>query len=138
MSNDTFYVTKRGGYLVPYGRFAEALFDGLPAGIPIVARFTASNKSKRFIEQNKMMWSLLQQLSEQLEWHGLYYTAENWKDALTAAQKSQKLMPGIDGGLVAIGGRTRDMTIGEMAALIDLIMNFGAREGVVFREVEPA
>lgn len=136
--SDPFFVTKKGGCFVPYGHYAEACFDDLPGGIPLVARFSDSNKSKRFIEQSNLMWSLLGQLSKQLKWHGVYYTDYQWKDCLTAAQKGQKLMPGIDGGLVAIGGRTRDMTIAEMASLIDLIMNFGAREGVVFREVEPA
>jgi len=132
--SDAFYVTKRGGYLVPYGHYAEAQFDALPAGIPLVVKCSDSNKSRRFIEQNNLMWSLLGQLADKLKWHGIYYSDYAWKDCLTAALKSQTLMPGIDGGLVAIGGRTRDMTIAEMSALIDLIMNFGAREGIVFRE----
>lgn len=130
-------VCKRGGYLVPSGRYAEAAFDDLPQGIPLVASVKLT-KSSRSLEQNSLMWSLLFQLATDLKWHGFHLTAEEWKDLLTAGLKGQKLVQGIDGGLVAIGGRTRDMTVKEMTDLIELILNFGAREGVVFREVEHA
>jgi hypothetical protein len=129
-----FMVTKRGGCLVPYGRHAEAAFDELPGGIPVVADIAP--KSRRSTEQNRLMWDLLQDLSDGLVWHGLKYSAEDWKDCLTAAQKHARLMPGIDGGLVAIGGRTRDMSIKEMGELIDLIEAFGAQHGLVFRKAK--
>jgi len=84
--------------------------------------------------QNALMWVLLQELSDQVTWHGQKLTAENWKDMCTAALKRQQVVPGIDGGFVVLGTSTRKMTKLEMAELIDFIYAFGSDHGVEFGE----
>lgn len=83
--------------------------------------------------QNRRLWSMLSDLSCQVEWHGEKLTAEEWKDVLTACLKKQKSVPGIDGGFVVLGARTSKMTKREMVELQDLIEAFGAQQGVQFK-----
>lgn len=87
---------------------------------------------RRSTEQNALMWSLLGELSDQLDWHGQKLTPENWKDMCTAALKRQRVVPGIDGGFVVLGTSTRRMTKPEMSELIDFIYAFATEHGVEF------
>jgi hypothetical protein len=88
----------------------------------------------RSLDQNAKMWAMLADLSRQVEWYGQQLTSEEWKDILTAALKKQKAVPGIDGGFVVIGARTRNMTIREMSDLVDLMYAFGAEKNVQWSE----
>lgn len=92
------------------------------------------NEQRRSLQQNALMWSLLGELAEQVEWHGQKLTAENWKDMCTAALKRQQVVPGIDGGFVVLGTSTRKMTKVEMNELIEFIYAFGTEHGVHFAE----
>jgi hypothetical protein len=92
------------------------------------------SEPRRSLQQNALMWSLLGELAEQLEWHGQKLTAENWKDMCTAALKRQQVVPGIDGGFVVLGTSTRKMTKVEMNELIEFIYAFGTEHGVHFAE----
>jgi hypothetical protein len=89
---------------------------------------------KRSMVQNALMWVLLGELANQVEWHGQKLTAENWKDMCTAALRRQQVVPGIDGGFVVLGTSTRKMTKVEMSELIDFVYAFGAQHGVEFGE----
>jgi hypothetical protein len=80
------------------------------------------------------MWSVLTDISEQVEWYGRYLSKEEWKDVLTASLRRQKVVPGLDGGFVVCGAATSRMTISEMTELIELAMAFGAEKGVVFSD----
>lgn len=83
------------------------------------------------------MWSLLGQISKQVDWYGQKLSAEDWKDVTSASLRKAHVVPGIDPGtLVPLGMRTSDMTREEMTALIELIIAFGAEQGVRFREFE--
>lgn len=82
--------------------------------------------------QNALMWSVLGELADQVEWHGQKLQPGEWKDALTASLKRQKVIPGIDGGFVVLGSSTSRMTKAEMSELIELAYAFGAQHGVEF------
>ncbi|MCG1042520.1 recombination protein NinB [Mycetohabitans sp. B8] len=84
----------------------------------------------RSLEANAKMWALLADVARQVHWHGERLTAEEWKDVFTAGLKKQKVVPGIDGGFVVIGARTRAMTVREMSDVIELIYAFGVEHGV--------
>ena len=86
----------------------------------------------RSLEQNAKLWASLTDLSRQVVWHGQKLTAENWKDVLTASLKRQTVVPGVDGGFVVLGQSTSKMTKSEMVELIELILAFGAQQGVKF------
>ena len=87
----------------------------------------------RSLEQNRMMWANLEDISQQVVWYGVKLTKDEWKDVLTAALKKQKVVPGIEGGFVVIGARTSKMTVPEMTELIELSTAFGTQQGVKFR-----
>lgn len=85
---------------------------------------------KRTKDQNAKLWPMLTDVSEQVVWHGSTLTPEEWKHVFTAALHRQKVVPGIDGGFVAIGLSTSKMRVGELRDLIELIYAFGAEHGV--------
>jgi hypothetical protein len=91
----------------------------------------------RSLDQNAKMWAMLADVSRQVEWYGQHLTSEEWKDVLTAALKKQKAVPGIDGGFVVIGARTRNMTIREMSDLVELMYAFGAERDVKWSDPAP-
>ena len=87
----------------------------------------------RSLEQNRLMWANLEDIAQQVVWYGQKLHKEEWKDVLTAALKSQKVVPGLEGGFVVIGARTSKMTVAEMNELIELSTAFGTQQGVKFR-----
>lgn len=92
----------------------------------------------RTTDQNAKMWATLADLSRQVDWHGQKLSKEEWKDVLTAAQKRQKVVPGIDGGFVVLGSSTSRMSKADMCELIELAQAFGAQHGVTFGDEVPA
>ena len=93
-------------------------------------------RETRSLEQNRRLWAMLTDVSKQVNWYGRKLTPENWKDVLTAALTKQDVVPGIDGGFVALGKSTSNMTKPEMSELQDLIEAFGAQQGVKFTAPE--
>lgn len=94
----------------------------------------------RSLLQNSRMWAMLDEISEQVVWYGRKLTAEEWKCVFTAALKQQKVVPGIEGGFVALGAHTSSLTVSEMSDLMELMSAFGAQHAVVFSDQakEPA
>jgi hypothetical protein len=92
---------------------------------------------RRSTDQNALMWSLLSQISKQVDWYGQKLSNEDWKDVLTASLRRTRVVPGIDAGtFVPLGMRTSQMTKEEISELLELIYAFGAERGVHFRELE--
>lgn len=98
---------------------------------------TLCSHCKREIEetrssrQNRLMWDILTDISNQVDWYGQKYDPESWKDILTAGlRKEQRLAPGINGGLVALGARTSKMSVKEMNELLEFCQWFAAEKGV--------
>lgn len=93
--------------------------------------------STRSGSQNEMMWALLTDIAEQLKWpvdgEMQKLTKEDWKIITTAGLKRhQRIAKGIEGGFVMLGASTSKMKKDEMAELLELILSFGAQNGVVF------
>ena len=88
----------------------------------------------RSLEQNALLWSRLTQLSNELLWDSEHLTPTEYKDLLTACLRKQKVVRGIEGGLVFLGARTSEMTKAEMADLLTLMEAFAAERGVVFKD----
>ena len=87
-------------------------------------------KNRRSIGQNALMWALLSDISRQVEWHGEKLSKKDWKWIFTAAIRRQRMVPGIDGGMVFLGEPTSGMSKQEMSDLIELIYSFGAEHQV--------
>jgi len=89
------------------------------------------HKTKRSVEQNALMWKLLTDVSNQVEWYGQKLSAADWKCVLSSALQQMKVVPNIDGtGFVSIGLYTSKMTVKMMNDMITLIEAFGAERGV--------
>ena len=120
-------------------RRAMAAVADAPAGYVIRVE-----EPRRNLDQNALMWVLLDAFSRQLVWpvNGSMQrlTAEEWKDLLTAGfrQEQPRLAMGLRGGVVMMGLSTRKMGKREMADFITFIQSEAADRGVQFDEVEAA
>jgi hypothetical protein len=89
----------------------------------------------RTLEQNSLLWPLLDAMSKQVDWHGQKLSSADWKDLLTASLRQQRAAPAIDGkGFVVFGERTSTYTKSMFSQLIELIYAFGAQHGVDFNK----
>jgi len=103
-----------------------------PAGYVITVK-----PPTRSLDQNALLWSLLGEVSRQVEWYGKKLDPEDWKHVFTASLRTLSVVPNLDGtGFVALGLSTSRMSKRELGDLIDLIHAFGAERGVVFNEAE--
>ena len=91
-------------------------------------------KNRRSVSQNSMMLALLGDISDQVEWHGQRLSKKDWKWIFTAAIRKQRMVPGIEGGMVYLGEPTSGMSKQEMADMLDLIMSFGSDHDVVWSD----
>ena len=103
---------------------------GLPKGSRIEAK-----SPRRSVDQNRLMWSLLKQVADQLPWFGQMLCDEDWKDIFSAGFRKARVVPGLDPGtVVPLGIRTSDMSKEEMTNFIEFIIAEGTQRGVEFRE----
>lgn len=84
----------------------------------------------RSLEQNSLLWPLLTDVAQQVEWYGNKLSPDDWKDMFTASLRKCRAVPGIDGGFVVLGLRTSKMGKREFSDLIELIRAFGSERGV--------
>lgn len=95
----------------------------------------------RNLEQNALLWVLLDAFSKQLVWpvNGamVKLEAEEWKDILTAAFKreGQRVAMGLNGGMVILGMRTSKMGKREFAEFIEFLQSVAVDRGVELDEV---
>lgn len=102
-----------------------------PEGYQVVLK-----EPSRSLDQNAMLWSLLQCFSEQLIWpvNGqlVRLPKEEWKDVLSAAfrKETARVAMGLDGGVVMLGQRTSKMTRAQFSKFIEFIHAVAADRGV--------
>jgi hypothetical protein len=99
--------------------------------------YVTVSEPTRTLEQNALMWPLLTCLSKQILWYGVRMSDEDWKDMLTASLRKQRSAPGIDGGFVVFGERTKTYSKAQFSELIELIYCFGAQHGADFTGAKP-
>lgn len=116
-------------------RRAVACVAEAPAGHVVTVQEPTRN-----LEQNALLWVLLQAFSDQLKWpvNGamVKLAPEEWKDLLSAAfrQESQRVAMGLAGGMVMLGLRTSKMGKSEFAEFIEFIQSVAADREVVLDE----
>lgn len=86
--------------------------------------------STRTVDQNKLMWSLLRDVSLQVSWwvdgEQVKMSEWDWKDVFSAAlRKHQHVAKGLDGGFVILGMHTSKMNKREMGDMLDIVLAFG-------------
>lgn len=95
---------------------------------------------KRTLPQNDRMWAMLTDLAQQLPYHGVRLTAEDYKLIFLDALKRElghplRIVPNVDGtGFVNLGTSSSDLSKDEMSMLIELIAAFGAKHDVKFQD----
>ena len=104
---------------------------------PLVVEIKEVNRT---LEQNALLWPLLECLAKQTTWHGHRLSKEEWKDLLSAGLVKMKVVPNLDGdGFVMLGQRTSQMSKRMFSDLIELIYATGTGLGVTFdRTIEQA
>jgi hypothetical protein len=92
-------------------------------------------ESKRSLDQNSKLWSMLTDVARQVDWYGEKLTPDDWKDIFTASLKKARVVPGIDGGsFVVLGLHTSSLTKQEFGDLLELINAFAAERSVAFAD----
>jgi len=90
----------------------------------------------RTLEQNALLWPLLECFAAQLQWpvNGsmVYLDADDWKDLLTAAYRNetQRVAMGLGGGMVILGMRTSKMSKKEFSEFIEFMKFIASERGV--------
>lgn len=85
----------------------------------------------RSLSQNKLLWALLTDISDQVNWYGKKLSPEDWKAVFTAGLKKYGVVPNLDkSGFVVLGMSTSRMSKSEFSELIELIYSFGAEHDV--------
>jgi hypothetical protein len=118
----------------PQARFKAVHWIGkAPAGTRV--EFKAS---KRSLPQNDRMWAMLTDVAQQVPWHGVKMTPDDWKLVfLDGLKRELRIVPNMDGtGFVNLGRSSSDLSKSEMSDLMELIAAFGANHGVVFHDTE--
>lgn len=113
----------------------ELIIKGLKGGTVAVIL----TRRRRTLDQNAKMWPLLEDVARQVQLcvngEMVWADKEDWKDVITAAyRRESKMAMGIDGGVVMLGMRTRNMKVDEMSELIELIYAYGSQQGVTWSE----
>lgn len=96
-------------------------------------------RTKRTLPQNDRMWAMLTDVAEQVPYHGMKLTPDDWKLIfLDGLGRELRIVPNLDGtGFVNLS-RSSDLSVGEMSDLMELISAWGAEHGVTFHEREAA
>lgn len=91
---------------------------------------------KRSLPQNDRMWALLTEIAQQVPYHGLKLTPDDFKLLfLDGLKREVRMVPNLDGnGFVSLGRSSSDLSKDEMSDLMTLIEAFGAEHGVVFHD----
>lgn len=91
---------------------------------------------KRTLPQNDKLWALLTEVAQQVLWHGVKLTPDDWKLIFLDALKAElRIVPNLNGtGFVNLGRSSSDLSKEEFADLITLIQAWGSANGVVFSE----
>ncbi len=108
----------------------QAIKQGLESA-PVVVTL---GRVKRTLAQNAKQWPMLEDIADQVEHFGRRYSKEDWKHICTAGFKGQELVPGINGQLVALPGKTSGYEKGTFSEYIEFLYWWGQENGVVWSE----
>jgi hypothetical protein len=92
--------------------------------------------TKRSLPQSARMWALLSEVAQQVPWHGMKLSADDYKLIfLDALKRELRIVPNLDGtGFVNLGRSSSDLSKEEMSDLIEIITAWGVSHGVRFND----
>ena len=91
---------------------------------------------RRSLPQNDILWARLGEIAHQCKWHGLKLSSDDWKIIFMDALNSEvRAVPNLGGnGFVDLGRSSSRLSKEEMSDLLEIISEWGARNGVQFKE----
>jgi hypothetical protein len=98
-------------------------------------------EAKRSDDQNAALWSLLGQIAKQRPVHnGVRMTPELYKAVFMQAWGAEVVfLPTLDGdGMFPAGHRSSQLTKGEFSELLEVMLAWCAREGIVLKHFDAA
>lgn len=122
------YEVPDASYIEPALMWCDRMIrKGLEAGRPVVVRL---GRVRRSLKQNAYLWAMCTDVARQVEWHGNWLSKEDWKDLFMGSWRGQTPVPGINGGVVFIGGGSSKLNKHQFAEVIESIQAFGAEREV--------
>lgn len=90
---------------------------------------------RRSLDQNARMWAMLTEVAAKVPYHGIKLSPDDWKLIfLDALKREVRMVPNLDStGFINLGRSSSDLSKSEMSDLMELIAEFGARNGVTFK-----
>jgi hypothetical protein len=76
-------------------------------------------------EQNDLLQPACRDLSQQITWKGYELSQDEWRWLICAAVLGQKIVPGINGGIVALGGSSKKLNKQQATDAITLAFEMG-------------
>lgn len=97
-------------------------------------------EDRRTNEQNRLLWPLLTEISQQVTTDGVTEPPENWKAKFMSALGHEVgFTRSLDGKtFIPLGHRSSHLTKKEFSDLLELIFAYGAEKGVVFARQQDA
>jgi hypothetical protein len=96
---------------------------------------------KRSVEQNARFHAMLADIAAQATWDGLQLAQDDWKELLVhgwvkeSTGGGQRMVVNWQrDGIIALGQRTRNLSVSQMSELIEFVAFAGASLGVTFKE----
>ena len=108
---------------------AHAIIDRVDLSAGMVWSLT---EEARTDPQNRRMWAMLRDISQQVVWYGEKLNSEDWKHIFSASVEKQRAVPGLDGGFVVMGVSTRKQSKKWFSDMFDVMEAFAAEKGVKF------
>lgn len=105
------------------------------AGVPLGSR-VEFKETKRSVPQNARLWAMLTDISQQVKWHGVKLSPDDFKLMfMDGLKREARMVPNIDGnGFVNLGRSSSDLSKSEFSDLFELMEMFAANHGVEFSE----
>jgi hypothetical protein len=129
MSAPSYKVTPEN-YSVIIQTITERIHSALTGGA-VVVRLEREKRSK---DQNAKMWPMLTDLSKQKEYAGKMRPPVQWKDICTACYEEQEIVPGVNGGFIALGAKTSSYNKKQFSELIECIYWIGQEYDIKWSE----
>ena len=128
MSEMIFSVTNNNvADIIP--RISQMINKGLFAGEVVCTL----SRPLRTPEQNNKLHPLIRDVKTQVEWMNLI-TEDEWRQFFTGIIQGQKPVPIPEGGIIMVGGSSRELKKKQMSDCIEYIYAFGSERQVKWSE----
>ena len=87
----------------------------------------------RSISQNRKLHPMIRDIKTQVKWMGLA-TEKEWRQFFCGIIQGQKPVPTPEGGIIMIGGSSKDLSKEQMSDCIEYMYAFGSERHVAWGE----